>query len=129
MYVITLVFWLINGITALTNDKSMEALLRFILCNHCKSILIFNPQVTQSCYFRANNEKYIGQSVIFMGLKCERRCLKTINSISFTLKAILIQPVTYLKGVGPKTARSLQLLGLRRVGDLLLHLPRSLIDW
>ena len=37
-------------------------------------------------------------------------------------------PVTYLKGVGPKRAETLQRLGIRTAGDLLYHVPHRYED-
>ncbi|MBI5239473.1 MAG: ATP-dependent DNA helicase RecG [Elusimicrobia bacterium] len=39
---------------------------------------------------------------------------------------VLRKPVQYLKGVGPRRALALERLGIRTLGDLLLHIPR---DW
>ncbi|MFV0442670.1 MAG: ATP-dependent DNA helicase RecG [Planctomycetaceae bacterium] len=40
----------------------------------------------------------------------------------------LLQPIQYLKGVGPSRAELLAKLDIRTVGDLLWHLPRELLD-
>ena len=37
-------------------------------------------------------------------------------------------PLTRLKGIGPRTAEAFAAEGVRRVGDLLLHLPRRYED-
>ncbi|MGQ0644009.1 MAG: ATP-dependent DNA helicase RecG [Elusimicrobiota bacterium] len=39
--------------------------------------------------------------------------------------AALLKPVQYLKGVGPRRAERLKLLGVETVGDLLNHFPRE----
>ena len=43
-------------------------------------------------------------------------------------KIYLEMPVTYLKGVGPMRAESLQRLGIRTAGDLLYHIPHRYED-
>src|SRR3954447_11219365 len=40
----------------------------------------------------------------------------------------LLQPVTALPGVGPRRADQLANLGIKSVGDLLFHFPRSFDD-
>src|SRR5207244_5374645 len=41
---------------------------------------------------------------------------------------VLLQPVQSLKGVGPRRGELLANLGVRSVGDLLFHFPRSFDD-
>ncbi len=41
---------------------------------------------------------------------------------------VLLQPVQFIKGVGPRRARLLERLGIRTVGDLLHHLPAKYYD-
>ena len=43
-------------------------------------------------------------------------------------RVYLEMPVTYLKGVGPMRAESLQRLGIRTAGDLLYHIPHRYED-
>lgn len=41
----------------------------------------------------------------------------------------LLAPLTAVQGIGPKSARTLERLGLRTLGDLLWHLPRRYDDY
>ena len=44
-------------------------------------------------------------------------------------RVLLNQEVRFLRGVGPARAGTLARLGIRTVEELLLHLPRSYLDW
>ncbi len=41
---------------------------------------------------------------------------------------VLMQPIQYLKGIGPKRAAALDTYGIRTLGDLLFHVPRRYLD-
>ena len=60
------------------------------------------------------------------------RCSSSVSSVPLWLASdmsdVLQQGVQYLKGVGPSRADLLAKLGLRTVGDLLFHFPRSYDD-
>lgn len=54
---------------------------------------------------------------------------RTVNVAKFSQNNYLDQPLTYIKGVGPKNSDRLAKLGLQTVRDVLFYYPRDHIDY